>query len=147
MQNDLWRLVYVSRNDTATDEDVEAILRTSRHRNASFGVTGALLFNSGCFAQVLEGGHDTVQRLYERIQLDERHTDVHLLDFDEIEERTFGHWSMGFVEEESEAAHRFAGIAASTGFDPSTLDGDLIFDLMYLHLAQSDAVDITDRSP
>ena len=37
------------------------------------------MFNSGCFAQVLEGPHHAIQATFERIQCDERHSDVTVL--------------------------------------------------------------------
>ena len=49
------------------------------------------------FLQVLEGGRTAVSKLYNRIASDARHTDVVLLNFDEIDERRFSGWSMGQV--------------------------------------------------
>ncbi len=44
------------------------------------------LCNSGhLFIQVLEGGRDAVSRRYNRIVADPRHTDVTLLQFEEID--------------------------------------------------------------
>jgi Sensors of blue-light using FAD len=47
--------------------------------------------------QVLEGGRSAVNRLYNRIANDPRHTDVELLSYEEISERRFAGWSMGQV--------------------------------------------------
>ena len=47
--------------------------------------------------QVLEGGRDVVSALYNRIANDPRHTDVILLQYEEITERRFAGWSMGQV--------------------------------------------------
>lgn len=122
MSNHLWRPVYVSRNDIVGDDEVvrhevDDFLSTARHRNPSMDVTGALLFNLHSFAQVPEGPRDAVQDLFTRIQLDGRHSEAHLLAFDEVEDRTFASWSMGFVGEDSAAARRFTEIADETGFD------------------------------
>jgi hypothetical protein len=54
-------------------------------------------FDSRVFMQVLEGGRSAVNRLYNRIVVDPRHTDVELLAYDEISERRFAGWSMGQV--------------------------------------------------
>ena len=52
----LYRLVYMSRNDITDEIDtqIDDILETSRENNRLAEVTGALMFNTGCFAQVLE---------------------------------------------------------------------------------------------
>ena len=94
----LVRLMYASRAVPAVDqEELIAILKKSKVNNAKSGVTGALCFSEGVFIQVLEGGRTAVSRLYNRIASDARHTDVVLLNFDEIDERRFSGWSMGQV--------------------------------------------------
>jgi len=56
-----------------------------------------LCFSEGIFLQVLEGGRSAVNRLYNRIASDSRHTDVELLCYEEIDERHFAGWAMGQV--------------------------------------------------
>jgi hypothetical protein len=96
----LVRLMYASRARAGLDnEEVAAILRQSRANNARDGLTGALcLCNTGrLFIQVIEGGRNAVSKRYNRIAADPRHTDVTLLQLDEIGERRFAGWSMGQV--------------------------------------------------
>jgi Sensors of blue-light using FAD len=94
----LVRLMYASRAVPAVDqEELLAILKKSKANNHKSGVTGALCFSEGVFLQVLEGGRDAVNKLYNRIASDARHTDVVLLNYEEIEERRFAGWSMGQV--------------------------------------------------
>ena len=94
----LVRLMYASRAVPAVDqEELIAILKKSKTNNAKSGVTGALCFSEGVFIQALEGGRTAVSKLYNRIAADSRHTDVVLLNFDEIDERRFSGWSMGQV--------------------------------------------------
>ena len=57
-----------------------------------------LCFSQGIFLQVLEGGRSAVNKLYNRIVTDARHTQVELLRYEEIEERRFASWSMGEVD-------------------------------------------------
>ncbi|WP_430245151.1 BLUF domain-containing protein [Neorhizobium sp. DAR64861/K0K2] len=76
MASGMYRLVYYSRNHIAHDEavfasNVDEILAKSRVNNERNEITGALLFNAGCFAQVLEGPLDRVEAAFERIQQDE----------------------------------------------------------------------------
>lgn len=125
----LRRLVYYSRNRTAgTPEAVEgtirSILAVSRVNNARVGVTGALMFNAGCFAQVLEGPSAAVEATFERIQQDERHGEVTLLAFDVVEDRLFTEWSMAYVGASEAAADRYGDVAAASGFDLARMTGD-----------------------
>lgn len=94
----LVRLLYASRAAAAVDQDeLLAILKKSKAHNPRVGVTGALCFSDGIFMQALEGGRNAVNALYNRIASDSRHTDVVLLDYEEIGERRFAGWSMGLV--------------------------------------------------
>ena len=96
----LVRLMYASRAVPVVDqEELLAILKKSKANNPKLGVTGVLCacFDSRVFMQVLEGGRSAVNRLYNRIADDPRHTDVELLAYEEISERRFAGWSMGQV--------------------------------------------------
>lgn len=124
----LYRLVYYSRNHVSeTPEtfaaEVADILAKSRVNNARDGITGALMFNAGCFAQVLEGPLDAIEATFERIQQDERHGDVSLLSLEPQDKRSFPNWAMGFIGLSAEHADRFAAVGTSSGFDPSRLNG------------------------
>lgn len=94
----LVRLLYASRAAAAVDADaLAAILKQSKAHNPRVGVTGVLCFSGGIFLQVLEGGRGAVNALYHRIAADPRHTEVVLLNYEEISERRFAGWSMGQV--------------------------------------------------
>jgi hypothetical protein len=94
----LVRLMYASRAVPSVDLDaLMAIQRSSTAGNPVQGITGVLCFSEGIFLQVLEGGRSAVNRLYNRIAGDPRHTDVELLSYEEISERRFAAWSMGQV--------------------------------------------------
>ena len=89
----LVRLMYASR----ATETLNAILKQSTQNNPVAGVTGVLCFSGEIFLQVLEGGRQQVSRLYNHIARDPRHSDVLLLSYEEIAERSFAGWSMGQV--------------------------------------------------
>lgn len=94
----LVRLMYASRaTETVRPEVLSAILKKSTQNNPAVGVTGVLCFSGNIFLQVIEGGRAQVSKLYNRIAQDPRHTDVVLLSYDEIEQRSFVGWSMGQV--------------------------------------------------
>ena len=102
MKGSLYRLVYCSRNAlTGSPEtmrvEVEQILEVARRNNAHLGITGALLFNRGCFAQVLEGPQDNVERVFEEISCDLRHKDLAILEIAPVETRSFPDWSMAYT--------------------------------------------------
>jgi hypothetical protein len=131
MDQDLHRLVYYSRTRIGGDTEVLRaavgnILAASRHNNAKASITGALMFNGGCFGQVLEGDRAALETTFERIQQDERHGDVSVLAFQPVEARIFGQWSMGFVGAQVDNAAAFAHVAAESGFDLSKADGDAL---------------------
>ena len=103
MTTDLFRLVYCSRNTIPANQgdraaEIADILTASRTNNARHGVTGALLYSEGCFAQVLEGDLGAVQRTFERIQRDRRHGHVIVLEARRAEARIFGLWDMALAE-------------------------------------------------
>ncbi|OUD09272.1 hypothetical protein BVC71_11285 [Marivivens niveibacter] len=90
------RLIYVSiANADLNADDVVHILDNAKRRNEVNGLTGMLLFDEGQFWQVLEGEALFVQRTYERICLDKRHTNITTLSFEENIEPKFKDFSMG----------------------------------------------------
>ena len=129
LDHDLRRLVYYSRNRVAGEpgamhETIRGILAASRTNNARVGVTGALMFNAGCFAQVLEGPGEAVETTFERIQQDERHGEVSLLAFEAVAARLFTDWSMAYVGASQADAARYGDMAGESGFDLSRMTGD-----------------------
>lgn len=139
MTQNLYRLIYLSRNSIPGSneniyQEIEQILAVSRQRNAATHITGALMFNRECFAQVLEGAHDDIQETFERIQCDPRHADVVILDFEPVQTRRFSQWSMGYIGYDSLASKEFTKIQRATGFDVKQLSGERIYDLLHAHL-------------
>jgi hypothetical protein len=135
MTTNLCRLVYYSLNRIQGSEaeltaEVETILESARRNNAVVGVTGALIFNAGMFAQVLEGNRPDVEFTFERIQRDVRHGDVQVLAFEETANRAFPSWSMGFVGRSQAHQNLFTHIGEATGFEAKRLEGEHIFEIM-----------------
>ena len=101
MSDTLCSLAYFSRNAMVGSpaelaSQIQDILQRARHNNQQQGVTGALLFSDGCFAQVLEGPSAAVEGIFETIQCDPRHSEVTILHLHPVAERSFGQWSMAF---------------------------------------------------
>jgi hypothetical protein len=120
----LVRLMYASRAVPALDqEELVTILRQSKAHNPTTGVTGVLCFSGGIFLQVLEGGRSAVNRLYNRIVADPRHTEVELLLYEEIGERRFASWSMGQVNMSRLNPSLLLKYSATAALDPFSVSG------------------------
>jgi diguanylate cyclase (GGDEF)-like protein len=146
-ETDLYRLVYYSRNTImGLDEEVrgavDQILATSQNNNASVGVTGALMFTDGLFAQVLEGPRQAIETVFERIQLDERHGEVRLLSFGPVKARVFPHWAMAFVGQANTGIAKFGHYATSSNFDFDVADGDNITSQLLALLQDEERLDV-----
>lgn len=135
MTTDLYRLVYYSRNRLeGSREEVRRqigdILAVSKRNNSAGGITGALVFNSGIFAQVLEGPGNEVEATFERIQRDPRHGDVDVLEFEGTHQRGFPSWSMAFLGASEQDRALFGDLGDTSGFEERRLRGEHIFDVM-----------------
>jgi hypothetical protein len=75
----LERMIYVSRATPGTRTgDIYGIIREAHARNAAAGVSGALIFLHGRFAQVLEGSAPAVRAIWSAILSDSRHAGITL---------------------------------------------------------------------
>lgn len=91
----LFRMVYLSRaSRVVTRGELEDLMLGAQYRNAKCGVTGMLLYDSGNFVQVLEGPHDVVSSLFEKIERDPRHIRTAILSQWQVHSRDFEGWSM-----------------------------------------------------
>jgi hypothetical protein len=127
----LVRLLYVSR---AVEKDsagvIESILESSRSHNLGNGITGVLCYGGGVFLQAIEGGRSAVNTLYNHIATDERHTDVVLLHYEEIEERRFGGWTMGQVNLSKLNTSIVLKYSEKPQFDPYGVSGNVSLALL-----------------
>lgn len=103
---DMIAMTYLSRATAALDRaELEALLRVARERNTEAGVTGLLLYADRHFIQTLEGARDAVEATMRRIAADGRHEQVEVVFVEDVAERGFPEWSMGFrVASREEAA-------------------------------------------
>ena len=144
---ELYRLAYTSRNLIKGSEaeiaaTVSEILATSQSNNMRVGVTGALLFNGGYFAQVLEGPRTVVETTFERLQRDRRHSDVNVLQCEAVAMRGFPNWSMAFVGRSTKGQALWSEMASRTGFDLSQIEGEDLFATLHaIVLAEEDLGD------
>ena len=139
----LYRVVYCSRNCLSGAAqtyaaEIEAILAKSRVNNARDGITGGLLFNDGCFAQVLEGPVDAVEATFERIQCDDRHGEVTMIEAGPILARDFPAWSMAFNGQAGDA-NPLAKQALADAFAGRTSAGDDVLRVLRQVVAHDNA--------
>lgn len=95
----MFRMYYISTAaEGLTANDHEDILAKARKNNKAADVTGLLVVKGEFFAQALEGEKENVLALFEKIKRDERHYRVVLISEEEVSERIFSNWEMGFKD-------------------------------------------------
>jgi len=98
------RLIYASQAVGSPDEaGLVELLAVSRDRNASADVTGMLVYAERSFMQMIEGPADAITDTYGRIVNDDRHEAVRLLLHDDVDQRLFPAWTMGFYQPDAAA--------------------------------------------
>lgn len=103
----LIRLVYASVARPGLDYgELTSILRVASARNVDKGITGILCVGNGAFLQALEGERAVVNRLYNAIARDARHSGCEILRYGRITTRTFAEWSMKLVGLEDQPTAR-----------------------------------------
>ncbi len=96
----LYRLAYKSDvKGRLSKADLRDILKTSSNNNFEDSITGALVFDSGIFLQILEGSRASVNRTYRRILADPRHEKIELVGLEPAEKRQFPKWSMALIQQ------------------------------------------------
>jgi hypothetical protein len=137
----LVRLMYCSRAAAGVDsEELTLLLRQCRSHNGQAGITGMLCHSEGLFIQVLEGGRAAVNRLYQRILADARHTDVVLLVYEEISQRRFSGWTMGQVNMARINTATLLKYSETPSLDPYSVSGQVTMSLFEEMLATAAVV-------
>ena len=94
---DLIELSYLS--EAVSDMSFLGLMRlleSARAFNQKHGVTGILYYDNQQFGQIIEGERANVMKVWKRIQEDDRHHRVELIEIREISERSFPEWLMRF---------------------------------------------------
>ncbi|MDZ7754702.1 MAG: BLUF domain-containing protein [Gammaproteobacteria bacterium] len=79
-------------------------------RRVPGGVAPAPGSVNGDFFQVLEGEHEVVAKLFDRIAADPRHGNTVKIIEEPIEKRNFGEWSMGYAKVSRDALRGIEGL-------------------------------------
>jgi hypothetical protein len=116
---DLYQVIYLSESclpieDGAYAHEIGRILSVSRKWNGAHGITGALLFSVGRFAQVLEGPSSILKSTFGFIACDYRHKNLRVVQRSFISHRTFGDWSMAYSDGPEHPDLSLMGITGET---------------------------------
>lgn len=116
----IFQIAYISDNATTVNikqlnEIMTSIQEDSKRNNTADNISGALMFNQHCFAQILEGESHVIEKTFERIQTDPRHQNIQVLDYGPIESRSFPEWAMAFIAESNSNTEHFDQLAMLTG--------------------------------
>ena len=94
----IFQILYTSYLVGKDSEALPAIVKAAVRNNEQRSITGMLLYSDGNFLQVLEGEKEAVLQTFKHIEKDPRHRDVFVLLEQDIAERQFSSWSMGFKQ-------------------------------------------------
>lgn len=94
----LSQLIYTSQaHEDLTPEALQAIASAAARNNARVDVSGLLIYDQGCFLQVMEGEDPVILALFQRLKKDTRHSNMVKLIHEPIAQRRFAKWSMGLA--------------------------------------------------
>lgn len=112
------RIIYASRAlHEFDDAELLDLLARARSTNQRYGVTGMLVYASRSFLQVLEGEDEFVEKVWDRIRIDDRHCDMRVLSDGPVQQRNFADWTMGFWHPQAEDLEEHVpGYRAADGY-------------------------------
>lgn len=91
----IYSLCYISTKRTdLLKSEINSIIETSKIRNETNNISGILIEYKNHFIQHIEGDAVLIYELFEKIKLDSRHDNVHLLLYSPLENRLFEKWNM-----------------------------------------------------
>ena len=140
------RVTYLSQaSSPLSADDLLGLLDQCHRNNTAKGLTGMLLFGNGTFLQSLEGEKSVVDPLVDRIAKDPRHRDMKILRRDDITERQYSEWSMGFERVTESTLETIPSLRnfGLRNFNPDYLSqhGEVVDTLLDRHRAHHDAHD------
>ncbi len=77
--------------------NLSLIVKASRIKNRKLGVTGFISYREGYYLQIIEGNHDGVELLYQKIKADTRHKNIQVILDTKTSNFFFTHWDMRLV--------------------------------------------------
>jgi predicted RecB family nuclease len=127
----LVRLIYASKGTGHTNLDnIQDIMEKAVTNNQKLDVTGFLSLNHKYFLQCLEGSRDRISALYAKILHDPRHTQVTLFQFQDIVQRQFPDWYMGYVSQSDNQRAVNIRYSINGEFNPFEMTGESSFAML-----------------
>lgn len=92
-----YQIVYYSdATKSFSEQEIIELLTKANQYNSARGITGCLIYANNKFIQLLEGEHDRVIELYEKIKRDPRHKNILTVIEMSVSQKLFSNWGMGF---------------------------------------------------
>lgn len=121
-------IVYVSSAvGRMSKDELLNILSESSENNRKLNITGMLIYYDGTFVQALEGEEAHVNAVMEKVLQDPRHKNIITILDEEIKEREFGDWEMGF---RSLSSDELQNLDQFVDLDSFNLSGGMAKDLL-----------------
>ncbi len=77
--------------------DFNNLIRTAKTNNAKNNITGILVYKNNNFLQVFEGAPETVDTIFDKIRMDQRHQNIFKIIDTSIDQRIFEEYKFGFT--------------------------------------------------
>jgi hypothetical protein len=150
--SNLLRMVYVSTSTNPINtleghvhRDIGRILMQSRKNNPKKQVGGVLYFSNNYFFQCLEGEQEEVNKVYQKISADPRHSNIQSLSVKRIEQRQFSNWSMKYVALRDNVNHLLKS-KGRTEFNPYDFNEEMITEVLSLFTTEDDTTSGPDQN-
>lgn len=117
------QLIYASEiNDSLSIDDLKLMFKQAARRNQDHGISGFIVFDGKYFLQIIEGDEVRVNKLYENIVNDKRHSNILLLGTKQNSQRDFKSWYLGYLDEDKVIQDYHKKQTGKTNFLPHQLD-------------------------
>ncbi|MFK7921536.1 MAG: BLUF domain-containing protein [Bacteroidia bacterium] len=93
----MYQIVYLSSATRPfSEQDLNNLLEECHFNNTQNRITGILVYLDASIIQLIEGDEYEVQRIFRKIQADDRHKGIITLYSGKAQERLFPNWSMAY---------------------------------------------------
>ncbi|MGB6269927.1 MAG: BLUF domain-containing protein [Olleya sp.] len=88
-------ICYISSISTTSSTEINSLNEFVLKKNKALNITGVLIVQNGHFFQIMEGEKDTIEKTYNKIKEDKRHSGIIKLLDTNIEDRLFQDYESG----------------------------------------------------
>lgn len=88
-------ICYISSISTTLNTDINSLNEFVLKKNKALNITGVLIVQNGHFFQIMEGEKDAIEKTYNKIKEDKRHSGIIKLLDTNIEDRLFQDYESG----------------------------------------------------